>query len=367
MISDDINEILSDESLDESLEEMYNEMPSLEEDITSNVALELYGIYSGIYDMVLNKDDTLIIHIPIKDYTCKVMIDGSNTICPRLAILSPRYDMDGIIPIRPSGMVVIDGLTPSTYKGNSKDIIPILVDMLQKLPYPVGRVYHTELLKSDFKLLKDTNVVSYMKVESVFALDTDNDVQGNCVYLSEDLLDEMGKIGLTNTFLELETNLGLKTYCHLKTDNSYKDQWSVYLPPLVKRNLLITDKEDAEVHIKVVYLPTVTYFNLSDIDHHYIVNTEDSRVVKDTVRTHYHTLNRGEIIQFNGVDLLVRKTKPANNVSTITTDTDETVVFDYTYNIDNIQTIHIPPINRPIYTSTNQLKGRTFRPYDDQV
>ena len=276
---------------------------------------------------------------------------------PKISLISPRIIFDGVFPITNFGCIIIDGLTPLTWKewilnqiNSSYDLdfiafikrafdeIPFKLDEFDK-PYDQSESFigYDRLLRKEHK--KDTSRSSlnsfslmprnprlailrsprssYSVVEPTFnrvmkcvgAEDDDTNVRFSA-RITESLIDK-GLGAQDKPLFEIETITGLKSVCGMGNVH-YLSDIVVIVPKDVMKNLLISNKS-VDVKISYVTLNDATLLRIRMLD------TEDiSRELLEDGLSQYSAVSEGEVLSIDNrqveiiecdPDLYVRVTK----------------------------------------------------------
>ena len=141
--------------------------------------------------------------IPTKEVALVLHIDFSNG-CPLIKVHTPVFHYDGVYPVRPSGLVVVNGLTPTTWVAANKDrVVSLLTESLShSTPRFVEGVYYSdnEMVSADFAMLSHAGVKGINS-----KLIVDHELTGNFVRMPSGY----------GRYVMLCSSLGLKTVCEV--------------------------------------------------------------------------------------------------------------------------------------------------------
>lgn len=269
-------------------------------------------------------NNSIVIKYRMKRNTFEILIRTYSVDKVAFAMLSPRFDFMDDVPIRMSGLILIDGLTPSTF---SRDFENILEKFLESLPTAEYGKYHTKILDQDvLSFTKETG-----KKYGVFTGET----EGNGVSLTQDLF-ERAFSGDEMHFVEIISPLGFKTYCPIADSISqHKDKIGISVHTM--RNIFLDESD--QVSIKLVpyssrLIPTLTYCNISDVDSYYASSRDNDDNIVEAL-SKYKVLNLGDNIVVDDYNLLVRSMEPGNHCTIFSTkSTTNEVIFDYSFPLE---------------------------------
>lgn len=264
---------------------------------------------------------------------------------PIATLENPMLEFDGIVPITPFGLLVIPGLTPKTWK-------PQYIDIIEKIYQTMNNTNFIVKDKRDYdkstslvgyqKLLPSSNPTQFSKQLKVKQSSSENT---NRVLISIKFLNTLSMIR-KNTFpiFEIETSLGMKTISSIDYHNENEN--IIILPTLVARNLLIYNKLNIVVNIKLIDPPLGTYISLRDEDEAFFFAPDHNEIVQ-TKLSNYYTLTEGDLININGHKLEVIKCEPEPSIKTVGQDIYSNINVNYL--VPSSYTQPLDPLYIPSY------------------
>lgn len=125
--------------------------------------------------------------------------DGFPDRCPRVRVYSPVFKFDGRYPVRGSGLVVVEGVTPLTWSGG--DFIELLYNALSKdVPeHKRGSTYPSDDYYTD-SLLVETPLES--EYHLTYGRATLGPLKGNSISVNDD-----------HDYVLVQSHSGIKTAC----------------------------------------------------------------------------------------------------------------------------------------------------------
>ncbi len=169
------------------------------------------------------------------DIELKIDIEDYPHLCPRVRVIKPVFNFDSSYPVKVSGLVVIDGITPTTYdnRRDNKDFIYMIYNRLaENIPvYDMNKNYDMSVLGEDeCDVVKDYDNLEY-KCSGVF-----NEVQ----FIINDKLKNNSVMCGGAGIVMLESFSGIKTWCNVIKNSELKG--IVYISQETSDNLLGSSK-----------------------------------------------------------------------------------------------------------------------------